>query len=161
YALLYLMMGELNASHLGVTGEVTRPEEPTADLGLIYDDAYRGKGLKIKEVLKRGPADRRGVNLKAGEYVVAVDGEEVTEKTDISKLLNGKENETVTLLVAADPNADPKTRRRVDVQATGRQQVAKLMYERWVENNAKRVSELSQGKLGYIHIPSMDENGLD
>jgi tricorn protease len=161
YALLYLMMGELNASHLGVTGEVTRPEEPTADLGLIYDDSYRGKGLKIKEVLKRGPADRRGINLKAGEYVVAVDGEEVTEKTDISKLLNGKENETVTLLVAADPGADPKTRRRVDVQATSRQQVAKLMYERWVEHNAKRVSELSQGKLGYIHIPSMDENGLD
>src|SRR5580704_10954582 len=35
------------------------------------------------------------------------------------------------------------------------------MYERWVEHNAKRVAELSNGKLGYIHIPSMDEEGLD
>jgi tricorn protease len=35
------------------------------------------------------------------------------------------------------------------------------MYERWVDNNTRRVSELSQGRLGYIHIPSMDEAGLD
>src|SRR5437660_3624503 len=35
------------------------------------------------------------------------------------------------------------------------------MYERWVNSNAKRVRELSKGKLGYIHIPSMDEEGLD
>src|SRR6185437_9934448 len=36
-----------------------------------------------------------------------------------------------------------------------------LMYERWVENNARRVTELSKGKLGYIHIPTMDDVGLD
>jgi tricorn protease len=67
YALLYLMMGELNASHLGVGGPTTTAEEPTADLGLLFDDSYRGKGLKIAEVLKRGPTDRRGLNLKPGE----------------------------------------------------------------------------------------------
>jgi len=39
--------------------------------------------------------------------------------------------------------------------------VRQLMYERWVENNAKRVTELSKGKLGYIHIPNMEEDGLD
>jgi tricorn protease len=39
--------------------------------------------------------------------------------------------------------------------------VQNLMYERWVERNAKRVAELSKGTLGYIHIPSMDEAGLD
>jgi tricorn protease len=164
YALLFLMMGELNASHLNVTGELTRAEEPTADLGLIYDESYRGRGLKIKEILKRGPADRRGLNLKAGEFIVAIDGEEITDKTDLSELLNGKENETVTLMVSTNPDADPKdvkARRRVDVQATNRQRISGLMYERWVENNARRVSELSKGKLGYIHIPSMDENGLD
>ena len=44
----------------------TSPEEETADLGLIFDESYRGRGLKIAEILKRGPADRRGLNLKAG-----------------------------------------------------------------------------------------------
>jgi tricorn protease len=164
YSLLYLMMGELNASHLGVTGFGTPPDQVTADLGLIFDEGYRGKGLKIAEVLKRGPADRRGLNLKAGEYVVAVDGAEITPATDVSKLLNDKAGEAVQLQVTSDPAADPKdpkARRRVEIKAANRKEVADLMYERWVRKNADRVAELSKGKLGYIHIPSMDEDGLD
>ena len=164
YALLYLMMGELNASHLGVSGHGASPDQVTADLGLIFDESYLGKGLKIAEVLKRGPADRRGLNLKPGEFVVAVDDVEVTPTTDVSKLLNGKADDTVVLQVAANPSTDPKgvkARRRVEVQAVSRERIQALMYERWVENNARRVAELSKGKLGYIHIPSMDESGLD
>jgi tricorn protease len=164
YALLYLMLGELNASHLGVTGFGTRPDQVTADLGLIFDEGYRGKGLKIAEVLKRGPADRRGLNLKPGEYVMAIDGTEITEATDLSKLLNDKADESVTLQVTSDPAADakdPKARRRVEIKAAKREEISGLMYERWVRHNAARVAELSGGKLGYIHIPSMDEDGLD
>jgi tricorn protease len=164
YTLLYLMLGELNASHLGVAGFGTRPDQTTADLGLIFDDGYRGKGLKIAEVLKRGPADRRGLNLKTGEYVVAVDGVEVTEATDLSKLLNDKADESVTVQVTSDPASDPKdpkARRRVEIKAAKREEISSLMYERWVRKNAARVGELSKGKLGYIHIPSMDEDGLD
>jgi tricorn protease len=158
YALLYLMMGELNASHLGVSGFFNGPEESTADLGLLFDEAHRGKGLKIADVLKRGPADHRGVNLKAGEYVVAVDGAEVDDSFNLSKALNGKAGEAVVLHVAATP-AGP--RRRLELHPVNRDAVAGLMYDRWVAKNAARVTELSKGKLGYIHIPSMDEAGLD
>jgi tricorn protease len=56
---------------------------------------------------------------------------------------------------------DAKSKRRVEIQAVGREKTRELMYERWVERNARRVAELSKGKLGYIHIPSMDEKGLD
>jgi tricorn protease len=164
YSLLYLMLGELNASHLGVAGFGTRPDQVTADLGLIFDEAYRGKGLKIAEVLKRGPADRRGLNIKAGEYIVSIDGVELNDSTDVSKLLNDKVDESVVVQIATDPAADPKeakSRRRVEIKAVKREEIAPLMYERWVRNNAARVSELSKGKLGYIHIPSMDEDGLD
>jgi tricorn protease len=168
YALLYLMMGELNASHLGVVGFGSGPEEDTAELGLIWDESYRGKGLKIAEILKRGPADRKGVHLKAGDYVVAIDGVELDEKTSVSRLLNGKIGEPVVLQLVDNP-ADPKAkRRRVELTAMSRYHrpgqatsVSDLMYERWVAKNAARVSELSGGKLGYIHIPSMDEEGLD
>ena len=107
YALLYLMMGELNASHLGVVGFTAFPEEETADLGLIFDEGYRGRGLKIAEKLKRGPADRRGVNLKAGEFILNIDGEEVTPASDLSKLLNGKAGEMVTLQVASKADVRP------------------------------------------------------
>jgi tricorn protease len=70
----------------------------------------------------------------------------------------------VVLGVLRDPMADPKdpkARRRVEMQAASRGVVADLMYERWVERNARRVAELSQDKLGYIHILSMDDDGLD
>jgi tricorn protease len=161
YSLLYLMLGELNASHLGVRGIGRMPEEMTADLGLIFDESYVGPGLKIKEVLKRGPADRRGVTLFPGDLVLAIDGVEVAANTDVSKLLNGKVDEPVVLQVATEAKTASKDRRRVEIQAADRGRVAHLMYERWVERNAARVAELSKGKLGYIHIPSMDEEGLD
>jgi tricorn protease len=168
YALLYLMMGELNASHLGVTGFITAPEETTAELGLIWDEGYKGKGLKIAEILKRGPADKKNIGLKPGEYVVAIDGVEVDEKANLSRLLNGKVGEPVVVQVTDNP-ADPKAKRR-RVELTGASRYAKrqdqasiseLMYERWVAKNATKVAEMSGGKLGYIHIPSMDEEGLD
>jgi tricorn protease len=161
YSLLYLMMGELNASHLGVSGLTTAADETTADLGLLFDESYRGKGLKIGEILKRGPADRRGLKLKEGNYVLAIDGVDITEQTDLSKLLNGKVGEAVVLQVADTPNADTKDRRRVEIQAVSRERIAPLMYDRWVDRNAKRVAKLSNGKLGYIHIQSMDDVGLD
>jgi tricorn protease len=161
YSLLYLMLGELNASHLGVGGAGRAPEEMTADLGLIFDETYTGPGLKIKEVLKRGPADRRGITLFPGDLVLAIDGAEVTANTDVSKLLNGKVDEAVVLQVATEAKTAAKDRRRFEIQAADRGRIAQLMYERWVERNAARVAELSKGKLGYIHIPSMDEEGLD
>jgi tricorn protease len=161
YALLYLMMGELNAPHLGVSGLSTIPEEPTADLGLLFDEGYRGPGLKISEALPRGPADKRGLNLKPGDYILALDGVEVTDRFNLSKALSGKVEETVVLELAATPAADHTARRRVELQATSRHKTRDLLYERWALNNARRVAALSKGKLGYIHIPSMDADGLD
>ncbi len=164
YSLLYLMMGELNASHLGVNGFTSAPDETTAYLGFLFDDTYTGRGLKVAEILRRGPADKRGFNLKPGEYILAIDEVELTPKVNVSKLLNDKVGETVVLLVAAKPDVnlkDPKAVRRLETQTISYSQISRLMYERWVENNARRVHELSQGKLGYIHIPSMDEAGLE
>jgi tricorn protease len=164
YALMSLMMGELNASHLGILGFTSSPEETTADLGLLFDETYRGPGLKVAEVLKQGPADRRGINLKPGDIIRSIDREEVTDKTNVSQLLNDKVGETLALQVTANPSAemkDPKAIRKVEIQAANRHQIHDLMYERWVDRNARRVAELSGGKLGYIHIPSMDEAGLD
>jgi tricorn protease len=161
YALLYLMMGELNASHLGVAGLSSVPEEPTADLGLIFDESYSGRGLRIKEVVKGGPCDRRGIAISPGDLIMAVDGVEVTPDTQLSTLLNGKVNELVVIQVSGNPATPERNRRRFEVQATSRGRVAELMYERWVERNEARVAELSKGKLGYIHIPSMDTEGLN
>jgi tricorn protease len=164
YALISLMMGELNASHLGISGPGASPDEYTAELGLIFDETYRGPGLKVAEVLKRGPADRRGLTIKPGSVVTAIDGTELTESTNLSRLLNGKTGETVGLTLQPPPGPDGKevkTRQHVEIQAAGRHTVGDLMYDRWVERNAALVDRLSNHKLGYIHIASMDEKGLD
>lgn len=160
YSLVSLMLGELNASHLGISGNLRNPDELTADLGLLFDDSYTGPGLKVAEKLRRGPADKRGLNLNVGDIILSIDREEITEKTNLSKLLNGRIGETVTLEVTSNPS-DPKSRRKVDIQAVNRSVISDLMYQRWVRNNAETVAKASGGKIGYIHIPSMDENGLE
>jgi tricorn protease len=160
YALVSLMLGELNASHLGISGKLPAPDEWTAELGLIYDDRYRGPGLRVIEVLSRGPADKRGLDIKPGDVVLSIDRVELTPDVNVSKLLNNKTGEGVQLVVASDPK-DAKTKRKVELVAASRGAVSNLMYDRWVRRNADAVSAASNGKLGYIHIPSMDEAGLD
>ncbi|MBA4191521.1 MAG: MdsD protein [Planctomycetaceae bacterium] len=160
YALVSLMLGELNASHLGISGKLPFPDEWTADLGLIFDDSFRGPGLKVKEVLKHGPADKRGLNIKPGDIVLSMDRVELTGKVNVSQLLNNKTGEGVLLDVTSDPK-DPKTKRRVEIIGASRDRISQLMYERWVRQNADAVSKASGGKLGYIHIPSMDDAGLE
>ncbi|MCZ2340943.1 MAG: PDZ domain-containing protein [Bacteroidales bacterium] len=160
YTLISLMLGELNASHLGISGTTRTPDEHTADLGLLFDDRYPGPGLKITEIINRGPADRRGLDLKPGDVVLAVDRTTLTPNENLSRLLNGKSGNTVRLDVTRDP-ANPQARRQVEILATSRTRMEKLMYERWVAHNAAEVARQSHGRVGYIHIPSMDDAGLE
>jgi tricorn protease len=158
YSLVSLMLGELNASHLGISGRLPTPDEQTADLGLLFDDAYRGPGLKVAEVLKRGPADRRGLNIKVGDVITAIDRVELTDRVNLPQLLNNKVGEGVRLDLTDGTSAG---KRRVEVIAADRTRIAQLMYERWVSRNAEAVSTASGGRVGYIHIPGMDDAGLE
>ena len=160
YALISLMLGELNASHLGIAGDLGKAEQQTADLGLLFDPRYPGPALKITEIVKDGPADQRGLTVRPGEYIVRIDGTELTDKAEVSKLLNDKVGDSIVLAISSDP-ADSKNRRRVEIKGENRQKISALMYERWITKNAERVTELSKGKLGYIHIPNMTEPGLE
>lgn len=163
YALIYLMLGELNASHLGVSGYKTKPEETTAHLGMIFDETYRGRGLKVKEVLKLGPADQRGEPIKPGDLVIGINGKALTSRTNLSEVLNNKEKTLVELAVtnrAAALLSEPSKYRRVKIVPTSTSNAYKLFYRRWIDNNAKKVEEMSGGKLGYVHVPSMNESGV-
>jgi tricorn protease len=160
YDLINLMMGELNASHLGITGPPSIPEQSTADLGLLFDESYKGPGLKVSEILKRGPADKRGLNLKPGDIILSIDKVPLSPTVDIALALNDKVKETVVCEVTSVPS-EPKATRTVELTAVSRGSIRALMYDRWVAANAEKVSELSKGKLGYIHIRSMDEDGLE
>jgi len=164
YSLMYEMLGELNASHLGVSGFGSVPDEATASLGILFDERHTGRGLKVLEILKRGPADKKGLDLRPGDYILAIDRVEITPNTNVSRLLNDKVGQPIVAKVSADVNAnilDPKAYRRLELQTTSTGEHSRLMYERWIDGNARQVARLSDNKFGYIHIPSMDENGLN
>ena len=159
YALVSLMLGELNASHLGITGGANVADRETADLGLLFDRSHNGPELKIAEVIKDGPGDRHGINLKPGDLITRIDGVDLGPNVELSKLLNDKVGEVLTLHLTDPRAADSK--RRVEIRAEKRSKISDLLYERWITRNAQHVSERSNGKLGYIHIPTMTEPGLE
>jgi len=160
YALVSLMLGELNASHLGISGKLPTPDESTADLGLLFDDTYSGPGLKIAEVLKRGPADKRNLGIKPGDVITQIDRVTLNTQTNLAKLLNNHAGESVSLTLETGP-VGMRTARKVEIVAVPRDRTSQLMYDRWVAKNATAVEKQSGGKLGYVHIPSMDEAGLE
>lgn len=71
------LLGELNVSHTGSTYWGNGYTLSTACLGLFFDPAYEGDGLKVQEVLRRGPFDVRNTKVKAGDIIEAIDGEKI------------------------------------------------------------------------------------
>jgi len=159
YDLVSLMLGELNASHLGIGGQNRNPEEQTADLGILWDENYPGPALRVREILKGGPADRKGIELRPGEYIVAIEGERLSEQTNLSRLLNDKAGEPLRLQVSRYP--DGRESRWLELRPIRRQEAAPLYYRHWVARNERLVHELSGGRLGYIHLRAMDVESLD
>ena len=151
------MLGELNASH---TGSGYRNDQPnsdkTASLGLFYDYNYTGKGLNIAEVIEGGPLDRESTNIKSGTVVEKIDGQ-LPDTIDFYKLLNRKIGKP-TLLSVYDPVTNKRWEESVKPVSQGDEN--ELLYKRWVNNRRKEVEELSNGKIGYIHVRAMDDASM-
>jgi len=151
--LLSEMLGELNISHSGSTYSATSPtDDATAALGVIYDQTYAGAGMKVAEVVKDGPLDKAGMAVKPGSIIESVDGQAITPSMDIAQVLNRKAG-TPVLLVVAD--GDKKT--DVVTKPITLAEENRLLYTRWVRRNQAEVDRLSQGQLGYIHVPGMND----
>ncbi|HZZ82882.1 MAG TPA: S41 family peptidase [Gemmataceae bacterium] len=151
-----MMLGELNGSHLGFTlsgksGAAPEPRDVTAHLGVRFDPAFAGPGLKIRDVLPGGPADTRRRRLLAGEVIIKIDGKEVKRDVDPTLLLNGPLDREIELLVK---DAAGKTR-EVTLRPITYAAAQNLLYDHWLRHNKKLVADASAGKLGYLHISQM------
>jgi len=157
YALVSMMLGELNASHLGIGGStVSGPE--TAYLGVWFDPEHRGPGVKISAVLKNSPADKDESRLNVGEFILAIDGVEVSNNEQIWDVLADKAGRVVELLVSDKPTKEGA--RTVKIKPINRGQWSNLLYEDWVEKRKRMVEEWSNGRIGYIHIQAMSQSEL-
>ncbi len=147
------MLGELNISHSGARFGASEPtDDATASLGIFYDQSYEGVGMKVVEVVRNGPLDKEGMDITPGMIIEAIDGETIAADTDPARYLNRKAGMRVLLTVA---NGDEKR----DLVATPISSGAErgLLYQRWVRRNREEVDSLSGGRLGYIHIPGMND----
>lgn len=148
------MAGELNVSHTGCYYLKPAPiADRTASLGLYFDDGYEGPGLRIAAVLPGGPADITGSRLRPGVIIRAMETEFLDAHTDIDQLLNGMADSAVLLLLEI-PGAK-QTEIETVVPITLEQATA-LRYAQWVAERKALVEKLSGGRLGYVHLPTMD-----
>ncbi len=154
--LLSEMLGELNVSHAGARGAGYNlsNEDQTASLGVLVDYQYKGNGIKITEVLKGGPLDKAKFDVKPGMIIHKIDGETITNTTDVARYLNRK-NDKFTLLEIDDPNS--KEPLVITIKPISLGQERSLLYQRWVKMNEKEVDKKSNGQLGYVHIPGMSD----
>ncbi|MFV0593414.1 MAG: S41 family peptidase [Draconibacterium sp.] len=156
--LLSEMLGELNASHTGGRYRHTDNQgDETCSLGLLYDYAYTGNGLKIAEVLKEGPADKASLKIKAGNILEKIDGNALSPNVDFYRFLNRKKGNNV-LLDLYNPESGERWQEVVKPISLGAEN--QLLYQRWVETRRNEVVKLSNGKLGYVHVRSMDDASM-
>ncbi|HLW43338.1 MAG TPA: LpqB family beta-propeller domain-containing protein [Candidatus Acidoferrales bacterium] len=156
--LISLMLGELNGSHLGISG-AERPQPTVGRIGLDFDraEAENFGHLRVTNILPLGPAELAG-GIKTGEYLTAVDGQAIGAHTNLDALLEHKIGKRVALTMAS--SADGADAHTVVVQPVTTSQEKELLYHQWVERNRAYVERVSGGKLGYVHIPDMGEGSL-
>ena len=125
-------------------------------MGLIYDWSDNGKGMLIEEVLAGGPFDRATSKVKKGDRVVAINGEEILPGEDLSTLLNGTLRKK-TLVSFTNAKGDKWDEVVLPINSALE---SGLLYKRWVKQREAEVDSLSGGRLGYVHLRSMDDGSF-
>jgi tricorn protease len=157
--LLQLMVGELNASHLGAGAPGNTTQVTTGRLGLRFDRReYEASGrLRVSEVIALSPAAITG-NIKVGEFLLAVDGRAIDGRTNLDELLSYKTGRRVALSIASSAGGADK--REVVVRPVNGATERALLYRQWVDRNREYVSKISNGRLGYVHMFDMGSASL-
>lgn len=148
------MLGQLNASHTGMyyRGGGEMKDDSTAALGAIFD-LDGGEGLLIAEILPDGPLDRETLDVSEGDRIIAIDGVSITGNRNAFELLNRKAGDRMRLTLDDDD-------RTITVRTYSRGQEGQALYERWIERRRAIVDERSNGRIGYVHIRSMNDAGF-
>ncbi len=168
YSLTYIMgelIGELSNSHTYVGGG-DYPDVPAVNVGLLGADfeadasgAYRIKKIYPGENWQddtRSPLTEPGVNVKEGDYLLAINGRSFHAPQDPYELLANTANEIVNLTVNSRPTDEGS--RTVQVKTIADE--FSLHELNMIESNRKKVDAATHGRVGYIYIPDMGGDGL-
>ncbi|MBX3113581.1 MAG: PD40 domain-containing protein [Fimbriimonadaceae bacterium] len=159
------LIGELGTGHSYVTPGPAGSDPMSPAAGLLGADyAVVGNNVKFAKIYRGvnyvpnsvGPLGAIGVDIKDGEYLLAVDGKPVTAKTGVTEHLIGKVGRKVELTVNDSPSNVGA--RKVSVYPAIDE--SNLRYETWVEERRQMVEQMSGGKIGYIHVPDTNVQGM-
>jgi tricorn protease len=157
------MLGGMTVGHLYIGGGDT-PEVSSSKTGLLGADfriennhfrfarVYSGENWNPTA---RAPLTEPGVNVKAGEYLLAVNGRAVTAGTDVYSYFEGTADKQTVLKVGSDP-AGTGAREVTVVPIPSERQLRNLA---WVEDNRRRVDQLSNGRIAYVYLPDTGQAG--
>ncbi len=160
------MIAELNVSHAYVAGgDFDLPPRPKVALpGARFELDEKAGRYRIarifrgqnEEDLYRSRLTEVGVDVHQGDYVLAIDGEELAANDNPYRLLRHKADRPVRLTVNSKPSFEGSR----EITFRPRDTETNLIYLDWITGNRERVTKLSGGRVGYIHIPDMGEDGM-
>ncbi len=160
------MIAELNVSHAYVSGgDEGLPSRPNvALLGAEFELDEAAGRYRISRILAgqndearyRSPLTEAGVNVRVGEYLLAVNGQALRAGDNPYRALIQPAGQPVALTVG--PRADGRDAREVLVDPVSSETA--LRYLAWVRDNHRRVTEATDGRVGYLHVPDMGPDGI-
>ncbi|MFV8834060.1 S41 family peptidase [Aquisalimonas sp.] len=159
------MLGELAASHMGLSnpGPGAARRQPSGRLGIDYepvelDDGRRG--YRVLSIIPEGPADRGPVRMEPGDIITEIDLEPFHGRDTMLYRLRGRIDEEVIVTFERASGRRPSPARTL-VTPVDYSDLATLRYDAFRERSRERVEERSDGRLGYIHIQSMNQTSLE
>lgn len=156
-SLLNDMLGELNSSHLGFysNGDEEKGFYKTAtnDCGILFENE---SPFIVKRIVKNSTADKFDKNIKAGDELIAINGEKIDKSKNRDYYFNSPSllDEMVLLFKRGKEEIEVK----IHPQASGA--LNAQLYNEWINDNEKYVDSKSDGKLAYIHMKSMGDGDL-
>lgn len=154
HSVVSTMIGELNASHLGIWKDEAGGEE-TGVLGIVYDVEYDGDGIRVKDVIPESPASEQKVGIDKGDIITCINDQRLVPGENFYKYLRNKSGKEVMLTIQENGKL-----RNVKVTLISPWQLAALVDKSWVKANREYVNERSKNRLGYLYIASMGESDL-
>ncbi len=161
------ILGEMSNSHTYVSGGDEMPEErrvPTAYLGADFSlDGASGRyrfatvypGDNTRSAY-RSPLTEPAIDVHAGDYLLAIDGQELKAPVSPYSLLVGKQDSTVRLTVS-----DSAAGKRRDVVVQPVHSEIRLREQAWIDHNRDLVDKASGGKVAYIYLSDMNALGME
>jgi tricorn protease len=156
-----MMIGELNASHTGISGggrrDTANPPLQTRHPGFEVE-ADKSGYYKVTHVYKNGPADKDYVKLNVGDYILAIDGDELKAGDNYWKAFTMAPGSKLEFTVNSKPEKEGSWKSKVAPVSSGA--FATLQYDKWVADRRAMAERLSNGDIGYLHIRQMNEASL-